>query len=878
MQSFAFRLLEVRKIKKIIPYILIITVITLIFSGNASAADLTNITKNMAADAQNTLNLKDQDNTLLITTAGPAKYKNSTTEDTLQTIKDEIPTITYSNILQLNKPNDPPTFTFVKKEEKGTYAIKYTITESGMTKTQKLTIGPNMTKTQFITASRELGYDILAIANAWATGAPLDMLKIAAWTGTVNDGLITAYAAAKQFIQNYPLQSEATSYHIITSVGGGDDDVPMFLMDSTPLKWNKNYYNFRSAYTNDPNENIYIYWDANTKTGKLLYWTINNKYKGPTGTLEELKHNQELLNLLATDPASLYKILKLATINDEQFSHLWTIGIDKEYISSLPNATETMKTDLPVLPKNNYNSLFENGQKAVEIANQAFKEAGLSPLSKEDLLITSAGYSQIQGLSYGAIDGIIASTGILLKNIYSLKRGAQTPLWYVFVKKPTTPDGPLYAVFIDSNGKIKPIIYEGVAYNVFDISAKNLEGAKGTAGYAKSLAVYEAYKYNIPSYAQQDYYIVSLANEWAIGMPYDFMLAAIGGGCPGSGLTQGYVIADIIKSWLPLTGNQYYIYLGVPAHCKEQVIMQVLGLSAGRGTYYTTGVRNTATLASSVGIAIKWDPSKNTGKAILIDYDKSILESIQPNNDNYYKTMYWAMWYLTSAFPGKELYSQLQGAYAIKRSVTLTETEYYQLLAAGDPIEYLLNFVDVTPPKVTATIKDSTLYMDINEDGTIYYSMDGNTWQQYTNPIKLEAGATIYYYAIDENGNKAETQYITVPRGETRPSPGSLPTSPTIPTQITVTPMTSPASILSYALLAPVTSPRTPTTEGSLASVTPARTPAKKAPITTQTKTTQGVSSIYMALIFVLFIGGALAYIKRETIIHAINNVKSAGK
>ena len=57
-------------------------------------------------------------------------------------------------------------------------------------------------------------------------------------------------------------------------------------------------------------------------------------------------------------------------------------------------------------------------------------------------------------------------------------------------------------------------------------------------------------------YAQQNYYIVSLANQWAIGMPYDFMLATIGGGCPGSGLTQGHVIADFIKTWLPLTGTQ----------------------------------------------------------------------------------------------------------------------------------------------------------------------------------------------------------------------------------------------------------------------------------------------------------------------------------
>lgn len=858
-----------KKIKEKIIHFLIISAIVIALSGHASASDLTNITKNMATDAQNTLNLQDPHNTLLITTAGPAKYENSTTEDALQTVKDEIP-LQYSNILQLNKPNDPVTFTFIKKENNNAYAIKYTILESGWEKTQKINIGPQMTETQFTTASKELGYDILAIASAWTAGAPLDMLKIAAWTGTINDGLITAYAASKQFIQNYPLESNTNSYHVITSVGGGDDDVPMFFMDSTPLKWNGNYYNFRSTYTKDPNENIYIWWDANSKTGKLLYWTINDnvKYNGPTGTLTELKHDLELLTLLSTNPASLYKTLKLATINDEQFSHLWATGIDKEYINSLPQPQETMNTNIPVLPINNYNNLYENGKKAVEAANQAFTEAGLSPLTKEDLLITSAGYSQTLGLTYAAIDGVTDSTGMLLKNIYSLKRGTQTPLWYVFVKKPTIADGPLYAVFIDSEGKIKPVLYNGVSYNVFDISAKNLEGNKGTEGYTKSLAVYETYKYDIPAYAQQDYYIVSLANQWAIGMPYDFMLAAIGGGCPGSGLTQGYVIADLIKSWLPLTGTQYYVYIGVPAHCKEQAIMQVLGLSASKGTYYTTGVRNTQALPSSQGIAIRWDPSKNTGKAILIDYDKNILTSIQPNNNNYYKTMYWALWYITSAFPGKELYSQLQKAYSIKKEVTLTKTEYYQLLAAGDPVEYLLNFQDVTPPEITVTVKDSTVYMDINEEGTIYYSTDGSTWQQYTNPIKLEKTATIYYYGVDASGNRAETQEITVPvkTEETQPTtpvtptPGTQPNVIVLPRISSISMVEGLASVSHYAMPAPTT-PQ----------------PVKKASHPSPHKLATGTSYLALALIAILIVAG-LAYIKRGSILHAINNVKSTPK
>lgn len=755
---------------------LVIPVLTVfLFTGISSATPLEDITHHISNDAETSLNISNADDMILITNAGSARYSNTTTEDAIQTVMETVP-IKYSKIFQMNQPDHDPTFTFAVKNSKGYYARKYTVLQSGeVLKTPVVYIGLDMTENQFQQAKANLGYDVLSLLSAWNAGAPSDLLKVAAWTGNVSPGLIGAYSASKQFMANYPLTSNATSYHVIVSTGGGDDDVPMFFMDSTPLKWvtvgSDTFYNFKSAYTDDSHENIYIRWDSLSRTGVMFYWTLSDMTYNGGETLQGLIKNAQCIGMLATNPSALYKVLKATNIDYQTFKTLWDTGIDSEYISSIPVTPIEWISTVSVIPREEYSAMYASGINAVMVANRALQAAGFEPLDSDDLLITSAGYSETQGISAGAIDGIISATGIKFKNIYSLKRGTQTPLWYVFVKKPDETTGPLHAVFVDGNGAIRPVTYGGTQFNVFDISAVNLAGATGTEGYQKSLAVASTYGYSIPQYAQQDYYIVSLANQWAYAMPYEFALAATGGGCPGSGLAQGYVLANIIRSWLPLSDGQYYAYIGVPAHCKEQVLMEVLGLSAARGNYFTTGTR-TASDASAVGIAIRWDPVKNTGKAILVSYNKDAVNAIQPASNSYYKTMYWALWYITQAFPGKELYGTVTSAYSIAKSVTLTSGEFRSLIAASDPVSYIKDFEDVTAPSLNVRVDDSTLYMDINEEGTIFYSFDGRTWNVYSAPVKLGKHVkTVYYYAVDLAGNAHQVGSISVPENQAQNTP-----------------------------------------------------------------------------------------------------------
>jgi len=98
-----------------------------------------------------------------------------------------------------------------------------------------------------------------------------------------------------------------------------------------------------------------------------------------------------------------------------------------------------------------------------------------------------------------------------------------------------------------------------------------------------------------------------------------------------SGFTQGYVILNYIKTHLPLGPNEHYIYIGIPAHCKEQVLLNGLGVSAAMGTYFTNGLRSSPNDANpnSVGIVVRWNSVTNTGTAALLTLDRKTINDLQ---------------------------------------------------------------------------------------------------------------------------------------------------------------------------------------------------------------------------------------------------------
>ncbi|MGE0065000.1 MAG: FmdE family protein [Methanobacteriales archaeon] len=325
------------------------------------ATEAYKIGREITKKADQILNFTKTGEVLVITTAGSAYYKNSTTEDVLEGILNQargIVSYGKGNLLLLRKTRlDSLDFAFIVK--KGNDLILAYFKNANQTPIYIGTVSQNMTKEQYQKLQEKLGDDafpIASLANAWALGLSADILREAAFHGHVCMGTISGYAMIETLLKYYPPSTgtggaEASSYIVIGIPGGSDDDVFVYAMDATPGK--RSYIGYNT--TDDPNMVGFIRWNSNTNTGTLIIMSYDlqdliSKYKQETGATEvsELKFNAWAVKKLITDPESLVKILyAFDNLTEEQVNYLaggvgsTTIqdahGLDMEYILSQSN-------------------------------------------------------------------------------------------------------------------------------------------------------------------------------------------------------------------------------------------------------------------------------------------------------------------------------------------------------------------------------------------------------------------------------------------------------------------------------------------------------------------------------------------------------------
>lgn len=182
-----------------------IVVVTLTGAASAAATNTTTdaylsgqeVADSAMADAN--LGLNQSAGNLVITTAGSATLNDQSSEGGAQAVVDTTSSlatgqaITHGsgNLLSLNDPNGPLTYTFVSLATNGALrAQTYTVTGTGLSYIishgSSVYIGADMTQDQWNYAIEQLGanaYSIICIANLWASGAPADLLAETFTTG-----------------------------------------------------------------------------------------------------------------------------------------------------------------------------------------------------------------------------------------------------------------------------------------------------------------------------------------------------------------------------------------------------------------------------------------------------------------------------------------------------------------------------------------------------------------------------------------------------------------------------------------------------------------------------------------------------------------------
>ncbi|MBU4535088.1 MAG: hypothetical protein KKF16_04525 [Euryarchaeota archaeon] len=423
---------------------------------NSSAAEPYTIGELITQDAISNpdLGYSDTDDVLCISNGGSAFLNDLTTENSLQAIIDTTHGLPNNqkittrkgkgNLIGLLDPLGDLSFTFVGKKGDQLMAKQYTVisTDSSFT----LSSGKTIEISSYISSSQWKEFiEIVSIANAWASGAPIDLLKIAGSSGGVSQGLISGYVMSKSFYDNYPLLSADESYHIITTPGGGDDNVPEYLLELSPLRWVRDsnripYFNYMD--NGNPNQAAYMWWNRLTQNGVLALMSssqLQNVFETENGislikgTISEIQFNNWLLDKLQNNPGSFIQVEMLKQMNKDDFDHLWANGIDMDYLDNYMSNKNHAYLIENIVTLVNYDQMYSIGENATLMAQSALGyQKGDSNLG----VISSAGFVLLNGYStQGALDGLSSITGTTMTNLMNLKRGIWQPLWLLSLRK-----------------------------------------------------------------------------------------------------------------------------------------------------------------------------------------------------------------------------------------------------------------------------------------------------------------------------------------------------------------------------------------------------------------------------------------------------------
>ena len=235
-------------------------------------------------------------------------------------------------------------------------------------------------------------------------------------------------------------------------------------------------------------------------------------------------------------------------------------------------------------------------------AMQTWKMMGRKPLPKDSIVLTSAGYSVIDGHTTEAcMDGLRLFTGSSTGKgtLISVHRKRISPLWFFFYDKKTgygvycEMDSSLLSITLSSLDSFSPKkvsnkltkIPVDALYNILcieridaDYMLSNLEEWNGN--------------FSDKIFGGNEFSITTIVNIIEKNAPYDLVRSAMFHDhlCPG--LTSGYLLAGYIEEHFPINFGSKYFYFSLPPWCKDDAIQILLNTTPGKRSHTVTYLTN----------------------------------------------------------------------------------------------------------------------------------------------------------------------------------------------------------------------------------------------------------------------------------------------
>jgi formylmethanofuran dehydrogenase subunit E-like metal-binding protein len=223
------------------------------------------------------------------------------------------------------------------------------------------------------------------------------------------------------------------------------------------------------------------------------------------------------------------------------------------------------------------------------------------------LALTNATYVKVDGkTTEGYVDMIQETTGCSVGkgNLLFFHRPISHPLKIVLFKKDTAD-----AIVMT---------YDGEKIGKLSLNI-NGEGATKPDGWKK---IQE-------KLGPDTFSIVTIANAWANGAPYDFLRCSEFHNhlCPGIG--TGYQIVKFIMDRYPLKEGENYTWIACPPWCKDDAIQMLLDLTSGKQNMFVKQLTEDQKKMISgeklsdniAGILVIWNKKAKKGTAVALRYN-----------------------------------------------------------------------------------------------------------------------------------------------------------------------------------------------------------------------------------------------------------------
>ncbi|MBN1625306.1 MAG: hypothetical protein JW944_02175 [Deltaproteobacteria bacterium] len=233
------------------------------------------------------------------------------------------------------------------------------------------------------------------------------------------------------------------------------------------------------------------------------------------------------------------------------------------------HGAETIPGESAVTGYNKWKSI---GQSAADNAFAAMKKTGARPEKGNIIVLTNAGYAEINGAStMGALDGLAETTGALRGNntLLEIHSSPWTKLWFAVYDKRSG-----LCSYMEINPSAK-------AEGIFDIQALEQINIDHLSSHAEE---YKA-KFDKKVFGGNEFRIISIVNAVAEGSP-SYAVRAFefhDHYCPG--VTSGIMMAGYLKkNFPPVSGSDYFVQ-AIQPWCKEDALMVLLNATPGKGGY-----------------------------------------------------------------------------------------------------------------------------------------------------------------------------------------------------------------------------------------------------------------------------------------------------